>query len=152
MIYGLDTSFLVQLEVVEQPGHQRAQALKTRLLGESATFALAPQTLCEFIHIVTDPKRFERPLPAHEAVRRSSIWWNLREVRNISSSGWATQRFHSWMSEHRLGRKRILDTMLAATFEEHQIYHIITSDPGGFTLFKVFQILDPLSAGELPRQ
>jgi predicted nucleic acid-binding protein len=145
MIYGLDTSFLVQIEVIEQPGHSQAQQLKNRLLAEDATFALAPQTLCEFIHIVTDPKRFERPLSTDEAVRRSEIWWNLKEVKNISSTGWAVQRFHTWMEKHRLGRKRILDTMLAATFEEHQISHVITSDPDGFSLFKVFQIIDPLA-------
>jgi len=145
VIYGLDTSFLVQIEVTEQPGHKAAHQLKDRLMGEAATFALAPQTLCEFIHIVTDSKRFERPLTADEAVRRSEIWWNLKEVKNISSTGWAVQRFHAWMAEHRLGRKRILDTMLAATFEEHQIDHVITSDPGGFSLFKIFHIIDPLS-------
>ena len=145
MIYGLDTSFLVQLEVKEQPGHQKAQELKRRLLADSATFALAPQTLCEFIHIVSDPKRFERPLSAGEAVKRSAIWWNLKEVKNISSSDWAAQRFHTWMIEHRLGRKRILDTMLAATFEEHEIRHVITSDPSGFSVFNIFHIIDPLT-------
>ena len=145
MIYGIDTSFLVQLEVTEQPGHAQAQQLKARLLEENCSFALSPQVLCEFIHIVTDPKRFERPLSAGIAVNRSSIWWNLKEVKNISASSWAIQRFHFWMAEHRLGRKRILDTMLAATFEENQVYHIITSDPTGFSLFNVFQIIDPLN-------
>ncbi|MCK9589659.1 MAG: hypothetical protein M0Q93_09905 [Terrimicrobiaceae bacterium] len=135
----------MQVEVTEQPGHSAAHQLKDRLMGEAPTLALAPQTLCEFIHIVTDPKRFERPLSADEAGRRSEIWWNLKEVKNISSTGWAVQRFHAWMTEHRLGRKRILDAMLAATFEEHQIYHVITSDPGGFSLSKIFHIIDPLS-------
>lgn len=148
MIYGLDTSFLVQIEVAEQPGHKKAHKLKDRLMGEAATFALAPQTLCEFIHIVTDPKRFEHPLSPEEAVRRSEIWWNLKEVKNIFSTGWAVQRFHSWIVGHRLGRKRILDTMLAATFEEHQVHHVITSDPAGFSLFKIFQIIDPLCVGD----
>ena len=145
MIYGLDTSFLVQIEVTEQHGHGLARELKDRLLRESATFALAPQILCEFIHIVTDPKRFEHPLETDEAVRRSMIWWNLKEVKNISSTGWAVQRFHAWMTEYRLGRKRLLDTMLAATFDENQIHHVITSDPAGFSIFKIFQIIDPLS-------
>jgi predicted nucleic acid-binding protein len=145
VIYGLDTSFLVQIEVAEQPGHARAQALKARLLEQGCSFALAGQVLCEFIHIVTDPKRFEHPLSVEAAINRSSIWWNLKEVKNLSSSGWAVQRFHTWMVEHRLGRKRLLDTMLAATFEENQIYHLITSDPGGFSVFKIFEIVDPLA-------
>lgn len=144
MIYGLDTSFLVQFEVMEQAGHREAHQLKKRLLREKATFALAPQTLCEFLHIVTDPKRFERPLKMNEAIQISEVWWNLKEVSNITPTATTVPRFHRWVIEHRLGRKRLLDTLLAATFEAHHIENVITSDPKGFQGFKIFNIIDPL--------
>lgn len=144
MIYGLDTSFLVQIEVIEQAGHLEAHQLKERLLRENATFALAPQTICEFLHIVTDPRRFERPLKMSEAIQISEVWWNLKEVSNITPIGTTVPRFQRWITEHRLGRKRLLDTLLAATFEAHQIENIITSDPKGFQVFNIFNITDPL--------
>jgi predicted nucleic acid-binding protein len=143
--YGVDTSFLVQLEVIEQPGHAQAHTLKDRLIRESANLALAPQTLCEFIHIVTDPKRFERPLSIEQAVQRSISWWHLAEVRNIAPGALAVRHFHDWMTSHRLGRKRLLDTMLAATFDEHGIHRIISSDHEGFSTFGLFSITDPLA-------
>jgi len=43
-------------------------------------FALAPQVLAEFIHIVTDPKRFSSPLTVELALRRAETWWNSKEV------------------------------------------------------------------------
>jgi predicted nucleic acid-binding protein len=144
MIYGLDTSFLVQLEVREQEGHGRAHRLKERLLRENATFALVPQTLCEFVHVVTDPKRFERPLPAAQAVQRSDIWWNLQEVVNLTTTTAAVSTFHEWMRAYQLGRKRILDTMLAATLASHGVRHVISSDAAGFSCFGVFEVIDPL--------
>ena len=150
MIFGLDTSFLVQLEVREQAGHRLAHSLKERLLETPVSFALAPQTLCEFIHIVTDPKRFENPLSMEEAVRRSGIWWNLKEVRNIHSTERAIPRFHEWLLLYRLGRKRLLDTMLAACFEDHGVTHVISSDPAGFGVFGTFKVVDPLLVDTWP--
>ncbi len=144
MIYGVDTSFLVQIEVVEQPGHAQAHQLKNRILSDKITLGLVPQVLSEFIHVVTDPRRFERPLTAEQAVERSRIWWNLAEVRGLEVNGEAVSRFHDWMIQHRLGRKRILDTMLAATFDVHGISHVITSDQSGFSGFGVFTVVDPL--------
>ncbi len=144
MIYGIDTSFLVQLEVREVPGHEPSQRLKERLLQEWAQLGLAPQTLCEFIHIVTDPRRFEHPLSIDQAVQRSEFWWNLQEVTQLVMPPSAVATLHRWMLVHRLGRKRILDTMLAATFEAHEITRVITSDPGGFSCFECFELIDPL--------
>ena len=62
MLRGLDTTFLVEAEVAEHPGHQAAKGRLTRALEEGDTLALAPQVTMEFLHIVTDPKRFTRPL------------------------------------------------------------------------------------------
>jgi hypothetical protein len=58
MIRGIDTTFLVQVEIAEHPVHEPARSRFTTLLDAGDTFALAPQVLAEFIHIVTDAKRF----------------------------------------------------------------------------------------------
>lgn len=56
---GADTTFLVELEVQEHPSHISARALLQReVLDARMPLALAPQVLAEFIHIVTDPRRF----------------------------------------------------------------------------------------------
>jgi predicted nucleic acid-binding protein len=62
MIDGLDTGFLVAAEVVEHTEHVAARATLGRLLAAGDSVAIAPQVLAEFIHIVTDPRRFTQPL------------------------------------------------------------------------------------------
>ena len=72
---GVDTTFLVQLELVDLPAHQAAHGLLHReILQPQVPIALAPQVLAEFIHVVTDPRRFQRPLTADEALRKARFW------------------------------------------------------------------------------
>jgi predicted nucleic acid-binding protein len=62
MIHGLDTGFLVAAEVREHADHSAARDTLARLLSAGDLIAMAPQVLAEFIHIVTDPRRFAQPL------------------------------------------------------------------------------------------
>lgn len=60
---GVDTTFLIQLELIELPAHLAAHELLQReILQPQVPLALAPQVLAEFIHVVTDPRRFQKPL------------------------------------------------------------------------------------------
>ena len=52
MTHGIDTDFLVAVEIRNHPCHRQADALLERLLAEGHDFALAPQTLAEFIHVL----------------------------------------------------------------------------------------------------
>jgi len=51
--------------------------------------------------------------------------------------------FFAWMRQHRLGRKRILDTMLAATFREAGIVFIFTTNSRDFTVLGDFVCVTP---------
>lgn len=58
---GADTTFLVELEILEQPSYTFAHALLQReVLAARVPLALAPQVLAEFVHVATDPRRFSR--------------------------------------------------------------------------------------------
>ena len=61
MMHGFDTGFLVAAEVMEHADHAVARATIARLISAGDVFAIAPQVLAEFIHIVTDPRRFTNP-------------------------------------------------------------------------------------------
>ena len=138
---GVDTSFLVQLELMELPAHKAAHALLQReILEPQAPLALAPQVLAEFIHVVTDPRRFQRPLTADEAVAKARFWWNAAEVQHVSASNESTVLFLDWMQRHQLGRKRILDTQLAAILWTAGVRQVLTSNPADFQIFG-FQLL-----------
>lgn len=115
MIIAIDTDFLVAVEIRDHLFHKPADALLGRLLEEGHKLAVAPQILAEFVHVVTDSKRLKEPLSMEESLSRAEHWWQAREVVRIYPEGDAVTTWIEWLRDHRLGRKRLLDTMLAAS-------------------------------------
>lgn len=139
---GLDTSFLVAVTVREHPAHADAwQLFESEIQGQEGSIALAPQVLTEFAHVVTDSRRFERPLDMSEALATAERWWKASECRQVTVDMRAVSIFLDWMSLHRLGRKRLLDTMLAASYRAAGISRIATTDWRDFELFEGFDVL-----------
>lgn len=141
MTHGIDTDFLVAAEIREHPYHRPADALLQALLADGHELALAPQTLAEFIHIVTDPKRMPQPLSMAEAIGRAEHWWQATEVVRVFPDGQAVTDFFGWLSRYRLGRKRLLDTLLAVTFQQAGVKRLITNNEGDFKGFGYFEIV-----------
>ncbi len=130
---GIDTSFLVAFEIAEHPWCLDAR----RFAGNNseAGFAMAPQVLTEFIHVTTDSSRFSKPLSVKEALKRSYRWWNAREVKQVFLTHQTVMVFNDWMNSFKLGRKRLLDTMLAATYVSVGIEKIVSTDARDFNIF-----------------
>jgi predicted nucleic acid-binding protein len=143
--HGLDTSFLVAVELTEHPSHAAARLLMTNLIARGERLGLAPQVLAEFIHISTDPRRFQRPLDIVRAREFARQWWTAREVDMVFPTAAATEQFLEWMVTHQLGRKRLLDTLLAATYLHASIYSVLTLNSSDFRIFG-FLCLDPADA------
>jgi predicted nucleic acid-binding protein len=74
--HGLDTSFLVAAEVSCHSDHTAARTLASSFRQNGDHFALAPQAVAEFVHIVTDARRFTAPLTMPQALERARIWWD----------------------------------------------------------------------------
>lgn len=143
MIYGIDTGFLVAAEVIEHPLHSAARIKLTTLTTGGDQFALAPQVLAEFVHIVTDGKRFGRPLSMIEAVDLAQRWWTAREVVAVFPGKDSVAHFFDWMRQYALGRKRLLDTLLAATFQEAGVSYVLTTNAADFSTFGCFHCVTP---------
>jgi predicted nucleic acid-binding protein len=67
MIRGLDTGFLVAVEVREHAEHAGARVTLTQVLSAGDVVASAPQVLAEFTHVVADSRRFTQPLDTNAA-------------------------------------------------------------------------------------
>ena len=140
MIHGLDTTFLVQIELREAPGHEAAKAWLDLVLDQRPQpLALAPQVLTEFVHVVTDPRRFSAPLTMELALAKAQGWWEASEVRPVYPTLDSTRLVLLWLKQHRLGRKRLLDTQLAATYYAAGITSLVTDNFADFEIFNVFK-------------
>lgn len=150
MIHGLDTGFLVAAEVAEHLEHVAARDLLARILAAGDQIAIAPQVLAEFIHVATDSRRFAQPLDISAARQLSERWWTAHEVVRVFPTGVATRQSLVWLQQFFLGRKRLLDTLLAATYHHAGLQSVLTTDPRDFGLFGVFNGITPKSSGMGP--
>ena len=76
-----------------------------------------------------------------EELRICSQWWQARECRIVEPTQHSFPLFIDWMQRHRLGRKRVLDTLLAANYHSAGIKKIATTDWRDFRIFGVFDIV-----------
>lgn len=144
MIVGLDTTFLVHYDVREGEHHGWARrVLRQSVLDQGNAVGLCPQVITEYIHVVTDGRRFTEPLAMQQALERAATWWNLTEAHRILPDEESTARFLDWLGRFRLGRKRVLDTFLAATYVSHGVRSILSTDLEGFQVFDEIEVLHP---------
>jgi predicted nucleic acid-binding protein len=143
VILGIDTDVLVSWtmagssrhgavrKIIEYEAHERGS-----LLG------LTPQVIHEFLHVVTDPKRFENPLSMPMALRVARALWESEEVVQILPTLEVLPRTLELMESLRLGRKRILDTALAATLEFAKVRRLATLNAGDFEIFPFLETIE----------
>lgn len=138
---GVDTSFLVGLTVREHPSHAACLRLfEAEIRGREASMALSGQVLAEFCRVITDPRRFEDPLEMADALELCETWWNAAECRPVVVDAEVGALFLTWMHEFKLGRKRLLDTLLAATLYAAGVRRLATTDWRDFQTYGVFDL------------
>jgi predicted nucleic acid-binding protein len=138
---GIDTSVLVAWELPEHPEHTRLRSLLANETAAGTPFVIASQVLAEFIHIVTDGRRFSSPLDVSTALTRAEWWQQSTDVIIPPVSTRAYELFFTWMRDHSLGRKRVLDTLLAATYAAHGVNRVLTLNTSDFILFGAFTVV-----------
>lgn len=144
MSLALDTDVVVSWIMAGSPRHAVVRkAVERELRRSGGSVALVPQTLHEVLHVATDPRRFERPLPMKEALRLVRLLWEARDVVRVQPGPHVPLRTLELMERHRLGRKRILDTALAATLEGAGIRRLATFNADDFRVFPFLDIVEP---------
>ena len=142
MTTGLDTGVLVAIAVREHHAHRAAwQWFVEEVRGRDGAMAIAPQILAEFAHVVTDPRRFEQPLAMEDAMALAARFWNARECRHVAAADDSVAIFLDWIAAHRLGRKRLLDTLLAASYRAAGVSRLVTTDWRDFDVFGAFEVV-----------
>ena len=72
---GIDTSWLVDLEVEESPRHEGALRLfESWRQGQNSLLFVYHYIFLEFLHVITDPARFENSLSMDRAIERVWFW------------------------------------------------------------------------------
>ncbi len=147
MNIGVDTNALVYAHVVASPHHEATRSYLDRALAEEASrITITPIVAHEFVHIVTDPRRFGVPMSMDDAMSTMMKWIARANVICPAINDEIVVRAFELLERHRLGRRRIIDTFLAATLLHHDVRTLITCDPTDFAIFEEIEVVDPRSA------
>lgn len=139
---GIDTTFLIDLEIKESPRHERAVEIFNKWREEKNSFlVIYSNVFNEFLHVITDAKRFVNPVPMEIAIERCWYWIDHQRVKVVYSSDDSLKRQLLWMSMHELGRKRINDTTMAAVYAQEGVSKIITANPADFEILTTFEVI-----------
>lgn len=145
-VLALDTDVLVGWLHEESEHHQASRRLIEHELSDGETkLGLTAQVLFELIHVVTDGRRFEKPLSMESATDLVRDLWQSSDTSRVPAPPRILPRALELLQEHRLGRRRILDTALAATLEIAGIRRLATWNPRDY---KVFRFLETVPAEE----
>lgn len=140
---GIDTSFLVAVEATVHEQGFASRELLDRFGRDGELLAIHPDVLSEFMYVMTDPKRLSDPMSVAEAIRRAEFWWFAKDVMQVLPTAVSTVLSFDWMKQHRLGRKRLRDTMLAASYLSAGVTRIVTLNAKDFEVFGCFEIIQP---------
>lgn len=140
---GIDTCFLIDLYWQDSPRNKNARALFSKIANnESVKLAIYYNCFNEFLHVITDSKRFENPLSVSEAISVIDYWCDIDRVTVLYPDDTSFKRTLAWMNRYQLGRNRVNDTQMASCYLTSGVSSIITANPKDFEIFESFEIND----------
>ena len=146
MRYGCDTNVLIYAHLPSLPDHEKVRAHLLRLLADrEVTVAITGSILHEFVHVVTDSRRFQPPVSMAEALAVARQYLGRANVECLSVDEEAVRLAFELIERHNLGRRRIADTLFAATLLRNGIDRLVTCDPADFRTFDGLAVVDPRS-------
>jgi predicted nucleic acid-binding protein len=140
---GLDCNILVQLALQDHPANAATVAAVKSEVQRGNFLLISPLVINEFLHVVTDERRFSPPLTMKEALDWVEEFISNSAVKVPETTAASSEQTLQWMRKFNLGRKRILDTYLAAVLHAAGAKRLLTSNPGDFALFGVLEIVSP---------
>ena len=140
---GLDCNVLVQIAIADHPANLRTLAAVQAETQQGTKLVFPSLILTEFLHVVTDERRFAPPLTMPEALDWIEEFLKNPAVSLLEPSQASVNQTLRWMRQFNLGRKRILDTHLAAILHTSGVRRLLTSNPADFTVFDVLETIAP---------
>ncbi len=140
---GLDCNILIQLAIADHPANAKTISAVQAEIRSQGSLAVASLVVAEFLHVVTDPRRFDPPLTMKEALDWIESFLGNSSVNLLEPGAENVRQTLRWMRQFDLGRKRILDTHLAATLHLAGVRRLLTSNPADFAVFDVLETVVP---------
>lgn len=143
MRLALDTDVLVNAHLPGLERHRVARSFLLDHLSQPVTLVVTPLVLHEWVHVVTDSRRFEPAVEMSEALEIAKGYLDRDNIDCLPVGEDAFLLATDLLARHRLGRRRVADTLLAATLLSAGVHHLATFNRKDYAIFDNLQIIDP---------
>ncbi len=144
MRLGIDTNVLVYAHMPALKEHDRVrQFLLAKLHEPDVKLVITPMVLHEFVHVITDGRRFDPPVPISEAVAVARLYVGRANVECAAVTEKVLIDAFQLLEQHHLGRRRIADTLLVATLLRYGVHRLATCNAADFAPFAGLELTDP---------
>jgi predicted nucleic acid-binding protein len=140
---GLDCNILVQLAFADHAANSKTIAAVQAETQKGEKLVFPSLVVAEFLHVATDARRFAPPLTMTEALDWIGELLKSPAVSLLEPGQASMDQTLRWMRQFNLGRKRILDTQLAAVLHSSGVRRLLTSNPADFAVFGVLETVTP---------
>lgn len=138
---GLDSCFLIDLYWEDSPRHAAVLKKFNEIAASGQDVCVYYNCFNEFIHVITDKKRFENAFSMEEALSVVDEWRDLENVKILFPDEQSFGRTVVWLSVYKLGRNRLNDTNMAASYVHSGVSSVITANPKDFEIFSELKII-----------
>lgn len=144
MRIGIDTNVLLVAHMPTFDDHEAVRAYHERLLSDIATtLCIPPRVLDEFMHVLTNSRRFSDAPSMRKALAIARTYLDAANVEITPENEASASLALELMKTHDLGRKRIGDTMIAASLITAGVTHLVTTNIRDFRVFSQLTLHDP---------
>lgn len=138
---GLDSCFLIDLYWEDSPRHAAVLKKFNEIAASGQDVCVYYNCFNEFIHVITDKKRFENAFSMEEALSVVDEWRDLENVKILFPDEQSFGRTVAWLSVYKLSRNRLNDTNMAASYVHSGVSSLITANPKDFEIFSELTII-----------
>ncbi len=133
---AVDTNILIYAHVSDCPEHDRARnALESILMDPTQRMILTVGILHELVHVITDTRRFQRPLPMPQAVALARTYLGRSNVAILAAEDVDFLNSLMLVEKYQLGRDRLADTLLAAVLRRYSVSRLLTRNVRDYAAF-----------------
>jgi predicted nucleic acid-binding protein len=141
---GIDTNVLIYAHMAESPHHEMVRSyLLHQLAQNDVTLVVTPGILHELVHVITDGRRFDPPVAMKDALAVARSYLDSANVECLSVDESALIHAFELLERYQLGRKRIADTLFAASLLNQGVRELITCNLDDFRIFEELTLIDP---------
>lgn len=141
---GVDTNVLIYAHVPAFEQHQAVRSfLEDQLNDPTVTLVITAGVLHEFVHVITDPRRFDPPVAMAEALALARGYMGRSNVAIAPTDEATVQESFALLSRHGLGRKRMAESLLMAALANDGVTELITCNRRDFEGIGTLAVVNP---------